>query len=328
MLQQSGPLVFICLWSTGFIVARTIAPWADPCLFLTARFAVTTLVLTVMACAAGLPWPGRRLALGHMAAGGLAHGLYLAAGYQAVRLGLSPGLMALIGALQPPLTTVLAAIFLGESLSLRRAAGMGTALAGVGLAVWPALASGGETLLPPTVLALAGGSVLAATLGALAQKTGLAVTDLRPAGALQHGGAALVTLALAAVWGEERFVLSATVVAALAWSVAGLSLGATTLFVWLVRQGEAARAAALLFLAPPLAAVWSWLFFGARLAALQAAGFALALGGIALARADAGRSRPVRADGRQNDGKCSRAGATAVRQAGRESGAPGRPDRR
>ncbi|OLN31009.1 Permease of the drug/metabolite transporter (DMT) superfamily [Desulfovibrio sp. DV] len=328
MPKRCAPLVFVCLWSTGFIVARSIAPWADPCLFLTARFAVTALVLAALARSFGLPWPGMRLTLGHLAAGGLSNGLYLAAGYQAVAFGLSPGLMALAGALQPPLTAFLAAMFLGESFSFRRAAGMGTALAGVGLAVWPALAASGETPLPPAALALAGGSVLAATLGALAQKTGLAATDLRPAGALQHCGAALVTLVLAVVWGEERFVLSATVVTALAWSVAGLSLGATTLLVWLVRQGEAARAVALLFLVPPLAAVWSWVFFEAGLDALQAVGFALALGGMALARDGTGPSRPVRANRRQDGGMGNRGWETAVRRAGRESGAPGRPGHR
>lgn len=292
MLQRCAPLVFVGLWSSGFIVARAIAPWADPCLFLTARFAVTALILTVLTGAAGLPWPGRRLMLGHLAAGGLSNGLYLAASYQAVRLGLSPGLMALIGALQPPLTAVLAALFLGESFSCRLAAGMGAALAGVGLAVWPALSSGGMATMPPAAFGLAGVAVLAVTIGALVQKTGLAATDLRPAGALQHCGAALITLVLAAVWGEERLPLSATVLAALGWSVAGLSLGATTLLVWLVRQGEAARAVALLFLVPPLAAVWSWLFFGTRLDALQAAGFALALGGLTVARTATRTSRP------------------------------------
>jgi len=333
MLKRCAPIFFVCIWSTGFIVARAIAPETDPCLFLTARFGLTALILAAMTGAAGLPWPGLRLTLGHLAVGGLYNGAYLAAGYEAVRLGLSPGLMALVGALQPPLTALLAACFWGESFSLRRGVGMGSALAGVGLAVWPALDSGGAPAMPPAALALAGAGVLAVTVGALLQKTALRDADLRPAGALQHGGAALVTTVLALVWGERQFAVSPNTLSALAWSVAGLSLGGSMLLVWLLRQAEAARATSLLLLAPPLAAVWSWAFFGAQLSAGQIAGFALALGGIGLARADGERLQSLGNVGGETAEACRRSSSKrpqtrAVRSAVRESDAPGRPARR
>lgn len=309
MCKRFAPLVFVCIWSTGFIVARAIAPGTDPCLFLTARFGLTALILAALTCVAGLPWPGMRLTLGHLAVGGLYNGVYLAAGYQAVRLGLSPGLMALVGALQPPVTALLAALIWGESFSLRRVAGMGAALGGVGLAVWPALHCGGAPAMPAAALALAGAGVLAVTIGALLQKTGLRATDLRPAGALQHGGAALVTTVLALAWGEHQIAVSLVVLSALAWSVAGLSLGGSMLLVWLLRQGEAARAASLLLLAPPLAAVWGWFFFAAQLNAAQIAGFALALGGIGLARAD-GAHAPKQGEGDARRSKPAGEGST------------------
>lgn len=63
-----------------------------------------------------------------------------------------------------------------------------------------------------------------------------------------------------------------------------LSGFAATLLVWMVRHANAARVTALLFLAPPLAALQGWLLFGETLTWLQAAGFALALAGVALAR--------------------------------------------
>ena len=49
-----------------------------------------------------------------MFAGGLIHGLYLGGIFFAVRHGLSAGLAALIAGLQPLVTTLLAARFLGE----------------------------------------------------------------------------------------------------------------------------------------------------------------------------------------------------------------------
>lgn len=71
----------------------------------------------------------------------------------------------------------------------------------------------------------------------------------------------------------------------LAWGIVMLSGVATTLLVWMVRRDDASRATALLFLAPPLAAVESYLAFGETLGAVQVAGFAVALIGMMLARA-------------------------------------------
>jgi drug/metabolite transporter (DMT)-like permease len=57
-----------------------------------------------------------------------------------------------------------------------------------------------------------------------------------------------------------------------------------TLLVWMVRRGDAARATALMFLAPPLAALEGFVGFGETLMPLQIAGFAVALVGVLLAR--------------------------------------------
>jgi len=298
-----APALFVVLWSTGFIVARAIVPYADPCLFLTARFALAGLVLAASALAARVSWPSGRSAAGHLAAGGLLHGLYLAASYRAVGLGLSPGIMALIGALQPPLTAFLGALFCGDRLGWRLTCGMAAGLAGVGVVVWPAPAGGAGGLppIPLDALGLALLGVSSITIGTLLQKSSLARADLRAAGALQHAGAAIVTTGLAIFWGEHRFEPSVPMLFALGWGVGGLSVGGASLLLWLVRQGEASRAVSLLFLAPPLAAAEAWLLFGARLGPAQLAGFALALGGVILARAwpaasrhDAAKASPAR----------------------------------
>jgi drug/metabolite transporter (DMT)-like permease len=44
MLASSIAAVFVVLWSTGFVVARAITPYADPNLFLLARFGATALM--------------------------------------------------------------------------------------------------------------------------------------------------------------------------------------------------------------------------------------------------------------------------------------------
>ncbi len=286
------PATFVVLWSTGFVVARAIAPYADPNLFLLARFAGTALLFTVAALAARVAWPAPRDWGKHLFAGALLQGVYLGAGYWAVAQGLSAGVMALLGALQPLVTAALAAPLFGEKLPPRRWAGMALGLVGVVLVLVPKLvaatissgaASHGHA---PSwlVVVIALVSVGAITAGTLYQKTSLARTDIRSASAVQNLGAAIVAALLALALGEHRWIATPTLWASLAWGIVMLSGAGVTLLVYMVRRGDAARATSLLFLAPPLAALESYIGFGETLLPVQIGGFAVALAGVLIAR--------------------------------------------
>ncbi|MBB2928975.1 drug/metabolite transporter (DMT)-like permease [Paraburkholderia silvatlantica] len=302
MLAAFAPTLFVFLWSTGFVVARAIAPYADPNLFLLARFAGTAALFTIVALVMRAPWPRGREIGKHLFAGALLQGVYLGAGYWAVAQGLSAGVMALLGALQPLLTAAVAARMFGERLPPRRWSGMSLGLVGVVLVLSPKLyaamhAAGGAianaaAATAPThahanpllVVVIAVVSVGSITAGTLYQKTSLAQADIRSASAVQNLGAAIVAAVLALVLGETRWIATPTLWFSLAWGIAMLSGAGVTLLVWMVRHGDAARATALLFLAPPLAALESWLLFGETLTPLQMAGFGVALAGVLLAR--------------------------------------------
>ena len=60
MLTSLVAAAFVALWSTGFIVARAIKPYADPNLFLLARFAGTAALFGAVALVSRAPWPARR----------------------------------------------------------------------------------------------------------------------------------------------------------------------------------------------------------------------------------------------------------------------------
>jgi len=291
-----APAVFVVLWSTGFVVARAIAPYADPNLYLLARFGGTALLFAGAALVARVRWPTGRELGKHLFAGALLQGVYLGAGYWAVARGLSAGVMALLGALQPLVTAALAARLFGETLSPRRWAGMGLGLAGVVLVLAPKLgastgsaasaaahAAAGQT--PPWLVVTAAlVAICAITAGTLYQKTSLSQADIRSASAVQNLGAAIVAAGLAAALGEHRWIPSPTLWISLAWGVLMLSGAGVTLLVWMVRRGDTARATALLFLAPPLAALESYIGFGETLLPVQIGGFALALIGVTIAR--------------------------------------------
>ena len=69
----------------------------------------------------------------------------------------------------------------------------------------------------------------------------------------------------------------------MAWAVCGLSLGAISLLLALIRRGAVSGVASLFYLVPPVVAVLAFLLFGEALTGVQVAGMALAAAGVAVA---------------------------------------------
>ena len=274
--------LFVLIWSTGFLVAKAIVPVADPNLFLSARVALACLLFLTLAVVARVPWPRRRELPRHILAGMLLQGGYLGGTYWAVEDGLAPGVMALLGALQPILTAVLASIVLRENPTRRTWSGLGLGVTGVGLVLLPGLLTRGSGALPAGAVVIAVAAVLSLTAGTVLQKTSIAAADLRASSVLQNAGAGLVVVPLALARGETRWIPGPTLWASLAYASFVLSGLGTLLLVWMVRRGRAANVASLLLLAPPLAAAETYLLFGDRLTGVQIAGFAIALFGVFL----------------------------------------------
>jgi drug/metabolite transporter (DMT)-like permease len=266
------------------VVARLLRGLVDPTLFLAGRFALTALLFVPLVWAAGAAWPRGGDVLLHLAAGVLIQGLYLASGYWAVAHGLPAAVMALIGALQPLVVALAARAVLGERVRPRTWLGLLIGLAGVFLVILPRLLSGDGSVGTPLVLAVAVVGIISMAAGTLVQKTSLAGADLRAASAIQNFGAALVCALLALLLGEGHWAAGWVPLASLGWAGVILSGGGTTLLVWMVRRGEAARVSALLLLVPPLVAVETFLLFGDTLTPVQGLGFAVTIGGVWLAR--------------------------------------------
>lgn len=275
------PLLFVVIWSTGFIVARGIASYADPNVFLAVRFLLCTIIFSIVALYLRLAWPANSTLWKLAGMGGLIQGVYLGAGFWAVGEGLQPGVMALMGTLQPPLTAAVASRLFDEHMSASGWFGLALGILGVGLAVWP---DGSGIPLPPVVVLAGLISVLAITAGTLLQKTAVVSVHIVMSSAIQNAGATVTVLCLAVMLGESVFIVTPASLGILTYAVLVLSLGGTTLLLWMVRNGSATRATSLFFLVPPLAAVLAYGFFGERLTLVQIGGFLVALIGVLLAR--------------------------------------------
>lgn len=283
MIARLAPILFVLVWSTGFVAARAALPHADPQLFLVLRMIATAALLGLAALAAREAWPrGRRLAL-HLATGALLPGVYLCLSWWSVQNGMPAGIMSLLGALQPLPIALLSFALLGERLSWWAMAGIATGVAGVTLVLLPVLGRGGGTMeIVPAALGVL--AVVAMAIGTLIQQAALAADPLRSGIATQNAGGGAVGLASYALVGAPRWDGSAMLWATMAWSVLGLSIAGLVLLAWLVRQQGATRVSVLLLLVPALATVEAWALFGEALNPLQLTGFALALTGVTIAR--------------------------------------------
>jgi drug/metabolite transporter (DMT)-like permease len=223
-----------------------------------------------------------------MGIGALMQGFYLGPGFWAVSQGLEAGVMALIGAMQPPLTAVLAWYFFHEHISRRTIMGLLIGIAGVALAIAPGLAGGssaiGSHMISSGVIVAAVFSICSITAGTLLQKSSIVTVPLLSAISFQTLGAVLVMLVMTMGLGHLKFAATLEAIGYLVYAVFILSIGGFTLLTWLVRTGSATRASSLLLLVPPLAALMSWQLYGESLGMVQISGFALALIGVLLAR--------------------------------------------
>lgn len=282
LLLRSAPALFVVIWATGFIVARLVAPYADPLTFLMARYGLAITVLALAAVFLRASWPkGVRGWSDAMIAGVLLHGIYLGGVFWSVHHGLPAAISALIGGLQPLLTAVLAGPLLGETITRRRWLGILVGFAGAIFVIAPRI--GVTTGFPAITVIAALLAMTSMTLGTIWQKRTGGQVDMRTNAVAQFIGAALVTAPFALLTEPGRFDVTLPLITGLLWSVFGLSIGAITLLLLLLRQGAVSGVASLFYLVPPTTALFAFFLFGDSLAPIQIGGMALAAIGVAIA---------------------------------------------
>ena len=284
---QAMPVVFVLIWSTGFIVARYGMPHAPPFTFLLVRYLLSIACFLPWILWARLPWPQDRRQWWHLAVTGiLMHAGYLGGVWAAVKAGMGSGLSSLIVGFQPVLTALWLSYSLRGSdqpgVSSRQWLGLSLGFAGLLMVVWRKLI-GGSPLdhVTPWNLALALGALLSITVGTLYQKRFVQPCDVRSANTVQLIAAAAVTAPLA--WLEpEAMRWNAELAGAMAWSVLGLTLGGSSLLYVLIQRGAAASVTSLMYLVPPTTAILAWLLFGEAITVATLLGTALTAIGVSL----------------------------------------------
>jgi drug/metabolite transporter (DMT)-like permease len=266
--SRAAPLVFVLLWSTGFIGTKYVLADAEPLTYLAIRLGLVVVIMGAVVAIVRPAWPDR-VGIGHsIVAGILVQGLYLAGTAIAVANAVPVGLSALIPGLQPILTSTLANRWLGERVTPMQWGGLLLGLGGVamilherpmaGEAGWGWLASGL--------------SLVCITLGTLYQKRFCGAIDWRT-GSLVQQAAAFTVLALGAWLFETRVVnWTAEFMLAVAWLAIVLSIGTVGLLYWLIRRQASTAVASLFYLVPAVTALMAYLLFDERLDAIAVTG--------------------------------------------------------
>jgi drug/metabolite transporter (DMT)-like permease len=281
MLARAAPLLFVLLWSTGFIGAKLGMPHAAPLSFLFVRYLLVISLMASLALMLRAPWPRDRWHWLHIGVSGLmVHGLYLSGVFMAIDAGLPAGVASLVVGMQPLLTATLAGRMLGESVLPRQWAGLVLGFCGVALVVAHKLGIGfGLDALWPAFMALIG-----ITLGTLYQKRFTPHFDWRSGSVAQFLPTACVTGIIVCAQDGLQIDWTGEFVFALGWLVLVLSVGAISLLNWLIRHGSAVNVASLFYLTPPTTALLAWLLFGETLGGSALLGMALAVWGVYLSR--------------------------------------------
>lgn len=275
------PPLFVFLWSTGFVSARYVMPYAAPFAFLSIRFVLTIALVGAYCLAVRAVWPKGRDFWIAFGIGILIHAFYLGSVFFTVKRGFPSGFAGLIVGLQPIMTAVLAGIIVGERVSLKQWIGLAVGLIGVGLVLGPRVAGVGVGTLGNALIVM--GGVAAFSLGTVLQKRFGSSKDLAAGTTVQYLGAFVVSLPIAFMFESLEITWTVELVFGLLWLVVVLSVGAVFLLLVMIRAGEVARVASLFYLVPAVSALLAYILFGEQLNWVQMVGIAITSAGVALA---------------------------------------------
>jgi len=283
----TAPVVFVILWSTGFIGARYGLPFIEPLTFLAVRMVLVVVLMAAIALIGSARFPSRP-EIGHsIAAGAMVHGLGLGGVFMAISQGVPAGISALIMGLQPILTTTIANRFMGETVTRIQWLGVALGLVGVVLVLHDR-----DIVMAGSALGWFANflSLIGITLGTLYQKRHCGGIDWRTGNLVQYFAAGIL-FAIGSFAFETRVIdWSGELIFALAWLVLVLSIAAVGLMYWLIRRSAATGFASLFYLVPAVTALFAYILFGERLDALSIFGMLICALGVVLVNRGAAKA--------------------------------------
>lgn len=282
-LERLAPAIFVFLWSTGWVTAKYAVQFTGPLTFLCLRYAVSGVLLAILCRLMNVKWPEHASDKARAIISGVfLHGIYLGMIWWAIGQGVPAAIGGIIAGLQPLMTGIAAPFLIGERLSFVQRFGLVVGFIGITIAVLPkVLAMDTESLsIPAYAVAVNVLGMVSVTYGTLYQKRYVQGGNVLAVATLQYVGALIVTLPFAFLLEDMHVDWSLGLFATLGWSVGAISIGAVAMLLYLIRKGQVSRAASLIYLVPPLAAVEAAILFGEVLTVPMIIGTVVAVVGV------------------------------------------------
>ena len=283
-LERYAPALFVFLWSTGFIGAKYIVPYAEPFTFLAIRYVLAAAILFAIAYAFKQPLKlNREQFKASFAVGMLLHVIYIGGVFYAVSLGVSAGISAVIVSIQPVLVSLLAVPLLGERLRWVQVVGLFLGVAGIALLLLPKVFQGDYTASTSLVGIFICVIALLGTSGGylIQKKVGSDIPFLSGTGA-QYAVSAIAFAVLSFATEEQIIEWVPAFLFGLAWIVLMLSIASIVLLYGMLRTGSASKVSSLYYLVPPVAAIQAYFLFDEVIGFIGIVGMALAAIGVVL----------------------------------------------
>lgn len=276
-----APMLFVLLWSTGFVGAKYGLPYADPFIFLALRVLVASILLYGFALLTKAPIKlGKSDRQLSAIVGTTLHFAYLGGVFYGISRGVPAGIAATITSLQPILVSIIGVKVLGEKITFKQVIGLLSGFTGVAIVLSPAFTdTSNMTALGISAVFV---SLVGSTTATLVQKKSGGSTPLLSGTAFQYlvastlfFFAALVTKGFHIEW-TGKFIL------AFSWLILALSVGAVLVLLTLLKHGSASKVSSLFYLVPPATAIEAYFLFNERLSSLDFVGIALTALGVFL----------------------------------------------
>ena len=283
-LERYAPALFVFLWSTGFVGAKYIVPYAEPFTFLMIRYFLAALILFAIAYAFKQPLKlNREQFKASFAVGMLLHVIYIGGVFYAVSLGVSAGISAVIVSIQPVLVSLLAVPLLGERLRWVQVVGLFLGVAGIALLLLPKVFQGDYTASTSLVgIFICVIALLGTSGGYLVQKKmGSDIPFLSGTGA-QYAISAIAFAILSVATEDQIIQWVPEFFFGLAWIVFMLSIASIVLLYGMLRTGSASKVSSLYYLVPPVAAIQAYFLFDEVIGFVGIIGMAFAGLGVVL----------------------------------------------
>ena len=210
----------------------------------------------------------------------LKHGMRIRRYFYAQYLGMSAGIAAVILALQPLATAVIAVGWFSERIGRLQWAGIAIGFAGVALIVWHKIDIRAVTV--GSLIAVFVGLV-SLTGGTLYQRRFCPKVDLRSGALIQFAASLLVLAPLGLAFEDFRVQWSWALFGSIAFLVIFASILGVNALHTLMRRGEATRVTSMLYLPPVFAVAMEYFVFGVIPTPLSIAGIVITSIGVAMA---------------------------------------------